>query len=492
MVLIPRKRTAQRRAETPRAGALAVLAAIACGTLPGVAGAQTSLNPSQRVSTPLNQGQFAGKSSVPSLPQPEALFPSIFGAGTWLRDHGIAVLLDNTNEFSGAFAGGADKGASNAGQYALETDIDWEKLAGVTGFSTHSVVVGRYGIPSSRIFGDNINPSSEIYGSGGNVVVHLVYAYGEETLAGGRFDVAAGRIPFLNDFSSSPLYCTFMNNAFCGNPKASSDNTTHSSYPDATWAIRVRVRPTELTYIQSGIFFSEANIYQAGNGFRSGFRFNSQQINGQAFPVEVGFEPLLGPDKLPGHYKLGFAYDNVNHLDDYYDRDGNPYILSGLPRRQDKGSTAEWALFDQMVLRHGSGATNGLILFGGYYHNDPQVATREDEYEIAATDHGFWKSRPLDGIAAAFSYTKVSGALIKQEELQQELGLPITGTGSTFYNASTPGIQSSTMTIEATYQIHVFRGVTFAPDFQYFIRPNGQRNLPDAALLGFKSHIELF
>ncbi|MBE7210895.1 MAG: hypothetical protein INR65_07725, partial [Gluconacetobacter diazotrophicus] len=110
MISIPRKRTAQLRAATPRAGTLVVLAAVACGTLPGVAGAQTSLNPSQRVSTPLNQGQFAGKSSVPSLPQPEALFPTIFGAGTWLRDHGIAVLLDNTNEFSGAFAGGADKG----------------------------------------------------------------------------------------------------------------------------------------------------------------------------------------------------------------------------------------------------------------------------------------------------------------------------------------------------------------------------------------------
>ncbi len=46
--------------------------------------------------------------------------------------------------------------------------------------------------------------------------------------------------------------------------------------------------------------------------------------------------------------------------------------------------------------------------------------------------------------------------------------------------------------VELNYQIHVFRGVTFAPDFQYFIRPNGQANLPDAALIGFKTHIQLF
>jgi porin len=45
---------------------------------------------------------------------------------------------------------------------------------------------------------------------------------------------------------------------------------------------------------------------------------------------------------------------------------------------------------------------------------------------------------------------------------------------------------------ESDYQIHLFRGVTFAPDFQYYIRPNAQSNVPDAALIGFKTHIELF
>ena len=54
------------------------------------------------------------------------------------------------------------------------------------------------------------------------------------------------------------------------------------------------------------------------------------------------------------------------------------------------------------------------------------------------------------------------------------------------------GVQTHALVLEANYQINVFRGVTFAPDFQYFFRPNAQGNLPDAALIGFKSHIELF
>lgn len=455
----------------------------------GTASAQTSLNPSERVSTPL--GELVMKSSVPPLPKPEALLPDMLGVGPYLRNHGIAVLLDNTNEFAGIVSG-PSKGATDAGQYSLENDIDWQKLAGITGFSTYAVVVGRYGIPASRMFGDNLNPSQEIYGAGGNVVVHLVYAYGEETMAHGRVDVTAGRIPFLNDFSSSPLYCNFMNNSFCGNPKASSDNLTHSSYPDAGWATRLRVRPTEYTYIQTGIFFAEANIYSATNGYRTGFRFSSQQINGQLFPVEIGWEPRFGRDELPGHYKLGFGYDNQNHNDNTLDINRNLIGATGQKPLQRKGATAEWALFDQMLMRNGKGAADGLILLGGFYHNSDRSSTRNKQYEIAVLDRGFWKARPQDGIGLAFNYLQVPHALTRTEELQQELGLPITGNGNQFYNASTPGVQSSTMDVEATYQIHVMRGVTFAPDFQYFIRPNAQTNLHDAALIGFKSHIELF
>lgn len=46
--------------------------------------------------------------------------------------------------------------------------------------------------------------------------------------------------------------------------------------------------------------------------------------------------------------------------------------------------------------------------------------------------------------------------------------------------------------LEATYRIHVMRGITFAPDFQYYFRPGAQKALKDAAMLGFKSHIQFF
>ncbi len=441
-------------------------------------------------------GTFASQklSGVPSksfgmapLPAPEALVPQVNVA---LSKYGAAVLLDNVDEFAGIVKG-SPKGSANAGQYGLEYDQDWNALAGIPGLETHAIAVGRYGIPTSRIFGDNLNPSQEIYGAGGNVAIHLVFFYAEETLAHGRFALAFGRFPSQNDFDASPLNCNFMNNSLCGNPKAIGDNVSNSSYPDANWAVRLRVRPVSNVYIQSGIFFTENNIYNATGGYRSGFHLNASHINGEFFPAEIGFEPKIGPDAMPGHYKLGAGYDNNNHADNYYDINGSAFAQTGLPRRVRKGGSMAWVDADQMVVRQGPGGTDGIILKAGYVHNDPRYSTRADEFYGLVLDRDFWHARPFDTIGLLFAYTAVSGKVGKTEALQQELGLPITGTGQ-FYNGSTPGVQTHTMNLEVNYQIHVFRGVTFAPDFQWFFRPNAQGNLGDAALLGFKSHIQLF
>jgi len=432
------------------------------------------------------QGTFASQklSGVPSsdfgmapLPAPEALVPQVNVA---LAKYGTALLLSEVDEFDGIISG-PQKGSANAGQYGLEWDQDWNVALGIPGFETHAVAVGRYGIPTSPIFGDELNPSQEIYGAGGNTAIHLVFFYGEETVAHGRVALAFGRFPSQNDFDASPLNCNFQQNSLCGNPKAVGDNVSNSSYPDANWAVRLRVRPIAPLYVQAGIFFTQDNIYSATNGFRSGFTFNAAHINGEFFPAEIGYEPTIGPDKMPGHYKLGAAYDNNNH---------DTWTVTGSPPDVRKGGSQAWAAFDQMVLRQGPGATDGIVVLGDYVHNDPRYSTRANEYIVAGLDRDFWKARPFDTIGVEFAYTEVSGQLGKVQGLEQEFGLPLSGG---FANAPIQsGIQTHTMNLEVNYQIHVYRGITFAPDFQYFIRPNAQSNLPNAALLGFKSVIELF
>ncbi|QHI96313.1 carbohydrate porin [Aristophania vespae] len=465
---------------------------------------QNAMDLPERVHTSLNNIAFDKGSSVPALPRPEALLPDPFGWNTYLRDHGIAILLDNTNEFANAITsptkrftprhgGGLKQGGSNAGQYGFENDIDWEKLAGATGLSTHVVGVGRYGIPGSNMFGDNLNPSSEIYGGGGNVFFHLVYFYAEETLFNGRLDIIAGHPSFLSDFSSDALYCNFMNNAFCGNLKPSSDNYARSSYPASSWGTRIRVRPTDHTYIQVGIYFPQKGIYYPTQN-RTGFKFNGGDISGQTIPIEIGWTPEFGKDKLPGNYKLGFDEDTADHDDNYYDVNGRPWAITGAKKRVNHNAWGAWVIADQMLMRNNTPDTaeGGLFLIAGAYFNQPRASTREREYQIGLVDTGFWSARPLDAFGINYGYHRVSGSVARTQRLQEGIigGSTING-GPGLMNGSY-GIQRSGSTIEAMYRIHVMRGVTFAPDFQYYIHPGAQKALKDAAMLGFKSHIQLF
>ncbi len=84
-----------------------------------------------------------------------------------------------------------------------------------------------------------------------------------------------------------------------------------------------------------------------------------------------------------------------------------------------------------------------------------------------------------------FTYTKISDPLRNQQELallNRFTTLP----------GGVDDAQSHAIVIEANYNIHVMPGVDFQPDFQYYINPNAQKNIPDAALLGFKLHVEIF
>lgn len=460
--------------------ALASLLAVAA-TVPALAQTSNSgagIGPSQQVAQPRAETQGI-KNVAPSV---EHLLGDIGGLRTRLEDHGVYPLLDGITEFAGNVSGGTRKGATFANQVALEADIDWQRLAGVTGLSTHVIAVNRSGSNTSRLFGDNLLPVQEIYGAGGNVAVHLVSAYAQWTASDRVLDIAVGRMNVENDFASSPLYCNYMNNALCGDPKAlPGGDIGHSAYPDAVWAARVRARPTLTTYVQTGVYEVNQGLYGYAN-FRTGFKFDASQDSGVYVPVEVAYEPLVGAGKMPGHYKVGFGYDSSSNFKDFATAlSATANTSTGATLSTRTGNTQVWVLADQMVVRQKPGDIDGIILLGGFIHNDPNNSSYAEQYFAGALDHGFWRARPKDTVGLLFSYNTVSGRLGKVQAREAELGLP-------FSNSAT-GVQRYEMILEANYDIHVASGLNVQPEFQYVFRPNAQSNIHDAAVLGFKAHV---
>ena len=453
-----------------RALLLAVLAA------PGAALPAAAQTPSNNAGLQLDTQAF--DPSVPAFSPPNAqhLLGDWGGLRTELESRGIYLQLGAIAEFAGN-TGGLKQGATSANQIAFQADIDWQRLAGVTGFSTHLILVNRSGANDSHLFGDNVSPVQEIYGAGGDVAVHLVSAYAEESMFRGGLDVAGGWMNVENDFASSPLYCNFMNNALCGDPKAlPGGDIGHSAYPDAVWAGRVRVRPTPTTYIVTGVYEVNQDLYSQADS--SGLEFGVPRDSGVYVPVQLGYEPKFGDDHLPGHYVIGFGYDSSRF---------NSFAAAlppsaGAPASSHHGNTQFWLLVDQMLMRNGGGDQDGLIALGGFVHSDPENSPYANQYIAGLLDYGFWHARPSDGVGLMFTYIEMSGVLSGVQAEELELGVPVSNS------ANAP--QSHEMILEANYNIHVYRGVDFRPEFQYIFRPNAEGTIPNAAAFGFKASVQ--
>ena len=90
-------------------------------------------------------------------------------------------------------AAASPRGRPSPIRSGLEVDIDWQRRAGITGLSTHVIFVSRSGYSDSILIGDNVAPVQEIFGASGNVLVHLVSAYAEQTLLDKRSTLRSGK-----------------------------------------------------------------------------------------------------------------------------------------------------------------------------------------------------------------------------------------------------------------------------------------------------------
>ncbi|GGC20053.1 carbohydrate porin [Asaia siamensis] len=422
-----------------------------------------------------------------ALTTPSAVAGKMLTGLPALREKGVAFHVQNTNEMQAMLndpAPSHEKGVGNVGIVTYGSDIDWERLAGLSGVSTHIVLASGYGTPTSRKFGDHLTPSQATYGGVGNVVIHLVSAYIERSMFYDHLNAAVGRMTFLSDFSANPLYCNFMNAAFCGNPRAASDNTAHAAFPTATWGARFRVQISEALQLQSGVYFTQAASQYALSQMRSGFKFNGATIDGEAIPLELAWEPHMGRGgTLPGHYKLGAVYDTAPHSSLFEDHDGEVLGLTGAPARVVNGSWSAWVLADQQLLHFaGRGPDAGLTILASAYWNNPRTALRAAQYSVGFMVRGLIRQRPQDMIAINLAYTRIAHHVTHAQRLRAALQKP--GDGSPF------PVQREALIIEALYQIHLIRGITVAPDLQYYIHPNAQHDLRNQWMLGVKTQIE--
>jgi len=409
---------------------------------------------------------------------PDALFGDWGGVKSGLADVGIKLKLDYVTETAWNVAGGLRAGADFTHQIGIQGVIDWDKIAGVEGFSTNFIFVNRAGRNASKDYiGDPVIQAQEVYGAGFDMAIKLVYLYGEQKLLDGRLDLAAGRLAVGADYAASPLYCNFMTLTICGHPRALTSNQGFTDWPTASWGGRARYNPTPDTYVMLGIY--ESKPFPPGN--RSGFDWSTTTATGVVVPLELAWSPSFGADQLPGHYKIGAAFDDSYFPDNFYNTAGQPLTSSSLPPKKDQSRTSFWVTADQMLLRNGPGGHNGLILLGAYAHNSPDNSLFQDFVWVGVLDKGFWPARPDDQFGFAATYYQVANSLNRIETLQLALNQPFSGGAL--------GVQSDAYVLEANYAIAVLPSIVVQPELEYFVRPGAQSSVRDAFVVGLKTYI---
>jgi porin len=427
----------------------------------------------------LSTGAHAQDEAKPAAPKNDApadrhLLGDWDGARSDLHSHGVDLSVDYIGQVAANVAGGRETGFDYAQQIQFKADVDWSVLADLKGFSTHTIFVNRAGRNLGTDYvGDNLFQPQSVYGGGGDVLVHLVEAYGEEKLADGHIDIAAGRLPVGEDFATSPLYCDFLNTAVCGYPHSLPAKVGFTAFPNSTWGARVRIAPGAHLYLQGGAYQVRPQF-----GGRAGFDWGWSGTTGTYFPVEIGYEPVLGAAELPGHYKLGFAHDTSDYPDVLRDASGQPFVLTGAPPAQHDGRNSAYLLADQMVHRSGKGPTDGLILLGGYVRSDRDTSQFSRFAFLGAIAPSPLAGRPHDSMGAVVAWAKISDPLIETQVLQAAAGLPLANDAV--------GVQSKETILEAEYEIALGKGLSLTPDIQYIVRPGAARTYPNATVVGLQ------
>ncbi|QOF94339.1 carbohydrate porin [Novacetimonas hansenii] len=400
------------------------------------------------------------------------LVPQLKGVRSTLLNHGVSFAFTYKGEAMGVIDGGVQRGMSYVHELTGQVNFDLEKMANLTGWSVHTLVMERAGraVSHDRV-GEYYVNLQEVYGLSGHMVAHLVDFYAEKKLLNNHLDITFGRMALTHVFATSPLLCSFM--VTCSAPVALKLDPGFSVYPKATWGSRLRLRPTRDTAIQFGAY--EVSPLASNP---SGWAWGSEPATGLMLPVEFTWQPFLTRNRLPGHYVLGYAHDTTRYPDQI-----GVSLPAALRAQAGRQRSAPMDMFwfegDQMIYRRGGrNQMAGGYLMAGYIHNTPHVTSIADEAYGGLSFAAVIPSRMTDRLGIMYSWYHVSHRKEEGQTMIQNAGYSL-GT-------AVRGPQTSSHIIEAYYAIDAAPGVLVQPEFEYMIHPGETRHIPNAALVGLK------
>nr|MBA2814768.1 porin [Candidatus Pantoea persica] len=236
-------------------------------------------------------------------------------------------------------------------------------------------------------------------------------------------NLKAGRVTVGEDFDN--FNSKFQNLAFGSGQAGNWRGDRWFNWPVSQWGGRVKLNITPEVFFQVGFY----NQNRANDDRGDGFCLDTSNFEGNLVPVELGWQPTLGPDKLPGNYRIGYYYSSAN---------GDVYGSWRDGAYQDKDhSYGGYVLLQQQLTAQGGDVSRGLGVTVQAVMNDYKTSKTDNYQSTAFTCAGPFDARPEDefGIAAArihvnSDYTRAlrqQNAANDETDFDSPIYLPITG-----------------------------------------------------------------
>lgn len=393
-----------------------------------------------------------------------------------LDPYGVQFGLGWVNEVAGVVSGGKNRGATYAHQIAFSLDLDWEKIAGLKGLSTHMMMFNFAGRSASKHYvGDPHIQAQDVY-IPHQAMLRMYNFYFEQQLWDNKVNIKVGRQSTGNDFGYSVLSCQFMMLSSCGHPRSIAQQG-FSTWPGTVWGARILYQPTSEFYVQVGAY--QSNPWPQGG--KNGWDWGGKHTTGAFLPIEFGYHSDIGKDHLIGHLHVGAGFDTSRF---------KTWSAQATGSGKTDHRSEFWVMMDQMIYRNDPVENHGLYVIGNWGHDSPTTATYKDFYNLGFLNRGFWHDRPNDQMGVMFSYYTVPRGLSRAQSYQIAQGnAPMHHGVLDLLNEAT-GIQSNAMMFELNYGISAYRGIMVMPVFEYFHHVGATRSsYNDAVVLGMRTSI---
>lgn len=422
----------------------------------------------------LLSGQALADFAPLSLDSPYA-FGDWGGVRSQLKQDGVDFQVNYTMESASNFSGGYNQSTSArySDQWAFGTTLDLEKLLNWNDTQFQATITGRNGQDLTQYINDprsgGLSSVQEVWGRG------QTWRLTQFWLNKGFFDhlleVKAGRVTVGEDFDS--FQSNFQNLAFGSGQPGNWRGDRWFNWPVSQWGGRIKLNITPEVFFQVGFYNQTPSNYDTGNGFR----LDGSPTLGNMVPVELGWQPAFGPDKLPGNYRIGMYYSSVNgdnyssYSDGQYSKKNHAY--------------GGYLLLQQQLTAMGGDNQRGLGVTVQAVMNDQKTSKTDNYQSVALVWKGPFDARPKDEIGLGAARIHVNSDYTKMlRQTNRENGV-------NDYNdpAYLPIQSGSEYNYELYYNAHLTNWLNLRPNLQYVASPGAVSEVKNAFIGGISANI---